>query len=158
MSQRMDYIKASPTSFRLMLALEQHLRGSIDIKLLHLVKLRASQINGCAYCIDMHSKDALAAGEPVHRLLCLDAWRESPFYNDAERAALAWTDALTLVQQTNAPDADFAALKDHFSEQQIADLSWAIAAINAWNRIAIGFRSVPGVYQPPKAAHSPDRA
>lgn len=152
MDQRMDYVKASPDTFKAMLALEQALKSSgLEHGLLHIVKLRASQINGCAYCIDMHWKDARASGETEQRLYALDAWHESPFYTERERAALEWTEALTLVSTTHAPDAAFAKVREHFSEKETVDLSWAIAGINAWNRIAIGFRSKPGVYQPPKA-------
>lgn len=151
MTQRMDYIKASPETFRAMLGVENLLRGSLDAPLLHMVKLRASQINGCAYCIDMHWKDARAAGQSEQKLYALNAWRESPFYTDRERAALAWTESLTLVAQTHAPDAEFVAVREHFNDRELADLSWTIAAINAWNRIGIGFRSTPGAYQPPKA-------
>ena len=152
MEPRLDYIKASPEPFKAMLAMEQYLKTSgLEHGLLHMLKLRASQINGCAYCIDMHWKDARAAGETEQRLYALGAWRESPFYTERERAALAWTEALTLVSHTHAPDADYDGLKAHFADKEAADLSWAIALINAWNRIAIGFRSKPGVYQPPKA-------
>jgi AhpD family alkylhydroperoxidase len=150
MHQRMNYISASPEVFKAMLDVEKTLHASFDGKLLHMVKLRASQINGCAYCVDMHWKDARNAGESEERLYMLNAWRESGLYSDPERAALAWTEALTLVNTTHAPDEDYAALKSHYSEKQIADLSWAIATINAWNRIAIGFRATPGVYQAPK--------
>ncbi len=154
MEQRLDYIKASPDGFKAMLALEKHITASLDHALLHLVKLLASQINGCAYCIDMHWKDARAGGgggESEERLYMLDAWRESSLYTDRERAAFAWTEALTLVSETHAPDADFAAAREHFTEKELVDLTWAIAGINAWNRVAIGFRSKPGVYQAPKA-------
>ncbi|MFO0784540.1 MAG: carboxymuconolactone decarboxylase family protein [Phycisphaerales bacterium] len=150
MNARLDYAKASPGGFQAMMAVEKHVRGAVDSAILHLVKLRASQINGCAFCIDMHWKDARAAGESEQRLYALDAWRESPFYSDRERAALAWTEALTLVSQTHAPDAEFDAARAHFADRELADLTWAIAAINAWNRIGIAFRSVPGAYQPPK--------
>lgn len=149
MDQRLDYIKASPGGFKAMLGVENHVRGAVDAVLLHLVKIRASQINGCAYCIDMHWKDARAAGQSEQRLYGLDAWRESPYYTDKERAALAWTEALTNVRDTHVPDADFALARDHFSDKELADLTWAVAAINSWNRVAIAFRSKPGVYQPP---------
>lgn len=151
MNARLDYAKASPGGFQAMMAVEKHVRGAVDGAILHLIKLRASQINGCAFCIDMHWKDARAAGELEQRLYALDAWRESPFYSDRERAALAWTEALTLVSETHAPDAVFDAARAHFDDRELADLTWAVAAINAWNRIGIAFRSVPGVYQPPKA-------
>lgn len=147
MSQRLDYGKASPEGFRAMLGVEKHVMASVDSALVHLVKLRASQVNGCAYCIDMHWKDARAAGESEMRLYGLDAWRESPYYSERERAVLAWTEAVTLISQTHAPDAEFGALREHFSEKEITDLTWAIAAINAWNRVAIAFRATPGEYQ-----------
>lgn len=150
MDQRLDHTKASPEGFHAMLGVEKHVRGSVDHGLLHLVKLRASQINGCAYCIDMHWKDARAAGETEQRLYALDAWRESPFYTDRERAALEWTEALTQITDGHAPDHAYDAVRPHFSEKQLVDLSWAIAAINSWNRMAIAFRSTPGVYQPPR--------
>lgn len=143
MSQRLDYVKASPEGFKAMLGVEGHVKGSVEKVLLHLVKLRASQINGCAFCIDMHWREARADGETEQRLYSLDAWREAPFYSEKERAALEWTEALTLVASTHAPDGAFAAARAQFGDKELADLSWAIAAINAWNRIAIGFRAVP---------------
>jgi AhpD family alkylhydroperoxidase len=147
-TQRLDYMKASPEGLKAMMALESHCKGAVDRTLLHLVKLRASQVNGCAFCIDMHWKEARAAGEPEHRLYGLGAWRESPAYSDRERAALAWTEALTLVSVTHAPDADFAQARAAFTDRELADLSWAIAAINSWNRIAIGFRVPPAATSP----------
>jgi AhpD family alkylhydroperoxidase len=123
-------------------------QSGLEESLLGLVFLRASQINGCAFCIDMHSKDARALGESEQRLYELDAWRETPFYTDRERAALEWTEALTLVSETHAPDESYEGLKAHFSEKEIVDLTYAIAVINTWNRIAIGLRAVPGHYQP----------
>lgn len=147
MKQRMNYVGASPEAFKAMMAIETYLHGTMEPKLLHMVKLRASQINGCAYCIDMHWKDARAAGETEQRLYGLDAWRESPYYTDRERAALGWTEALTLVAETHAPDADWEAARAAFSDKELADLSWAIAAINAWNRMAIGMRAEPGKYR-----------
>jgi AhpD family alkylhydroperoxidase len=150
MEPRMDYPKASPGAYRAMLGLETFVRQSgIDHGLLHLVKMRASQLNGCAYCIDMHSKDARAAGETEQRLYALDAWRETPFYTPRERAALAWTEALTLVREGHVPDAVFQEARAAFSEQELMDLTMAVVAINGWNRIAIAFRAVPGTYQPP---------
>jgi AhpD family alkylhydroperoxidase len=114
----------------------------------HLIKMRASQINGCAYCIDMHSKDARAAGETEQRLYALDAWREAPFYTDRERAALAWTEALTLIREGHAPDGVYEQVRQHLAEDELVALSVAIATINAWNRLAIGLRAVPGTYRP----------
>ena len=146
----MNYPKASPEAFRAMMGVETYLHGcGIEPSLLHILKLRASQINGCAYCIDMHWKDSRAAGEPEHRLYALDAWRESPFYTERERAALAWCESLTNISATHAPDEDFAAVRAHFDDKSLVDLTWIIAAINAWNRMAIAFRAVPGKYQPP---------
>jgi AhpD family alkylhydroperoxidase len=156
MKTRLEYWKFAPAPFKAMLSLEAALRESgLDHALLHMVKLRASQINGCAYCIDMHWKDARAAGESEQRLYGLDAWAESPYYSERERAALAWTEALTKITEGHAPDAAFDAARAHFSEKELADLTWAVAAINAWNRVAIAFRSEAGSYKPP--AHQPQR-
>lgn len=152
MQTRLDYIKASPECFQVMLTLDSKLRAKVDHSLFHLVKLRASQINGCAFCIDMHWKDARAGGESEQRLYGLDAWRESPYYTDAERAALEWTECLTRLDARGVPDEAFEALRSHFSDAQIADLSWTIAAINAWNRMGVGLRPKAGAYQPPKHA------
>ncbi len=150
MQHRMNYPKAAPEAFKAMMGVEAYLHQcGLEPSLLHMLKLRASQINGCAYCIDMHWQDCRAAGESEQRLYALDAWRESPFYTDRERAALAWCDALTHVARTHAPDEDFAAVRAHFDDKQLADLTWVIAAINAWNRMAIAFRAVPGKYRPP---------
>jgi AhpD family alkylhydroperoxidase len=151
MKERIDYQKFAHEALHSLLAIERYLAASgIDPKLLHLIKLRASQINGCAYCIDMHSKDARAAGETEQRLYELNAWGETPFYSERERAALEWTEALTLISQTHAPDDVFERVSAQFSEKEIVDLTYAIASINTWNRIAIAFRAVPGTYQPAK--------
>jgi AhpD family alkylhydroperoxidase len=152
MNQRMNYTAASPDAFKAMLALEKHVAASVEPGIFHLVKLRASQINGCAYCIDMHWKDARAGGETEQRLYGLGAWRESPYYTDKERAALGWTESVTLIAATHAEDEDFAAVREHFDDRQLADLTWAIAAINAWNRVAIAFRATPGAYKA-RSAH-----
>lgn len=150
MKPRMEYWKIAPGAFKAMSAVETYLRESgIDKALLHMVKLRASQMNGCAYCIDMHWKDARAAGESDQRLYGLDAWREAAYYTDRERAALEWTEALTNITNGHAPDAVYDSVRGHFSEKELADLTWAIATINAWNRVAIGFRSEAGKYKPP---------
>lgn len=155
MEPRLDYRKFSPEPIKALYALETYLdQSSIEPKLLHLLKMRASQINGCAYCIDMHSKDARALGETEQRLYELNAWQETPFYTDRERAALEWTEALTLISQTHAPDESYERLKAHFSEKEIVDLTYAVAAINTWNRIAIGLRAVPGHYQPKSKSSS----
>lgn len=119
--------------------------------LLHLIKLRASQINGCAFCLDMHWKDLRAIGEEEKRLYALDAWREFPYYSDRERAALAWTEAMTLVTNGHVPDAVYEEVRPHFNDKELSDLSIAVAAINAWNRMGIATRAVPGLYQPAKA-------
>ena len=152
MDARLDYAKLSMDPVRAMHALEKYLRScSLDRSLLELVKIRASQINGCAYCIDMHTKDARAAGETEQRIYALSAWRETPFFNDRERAALAWTEAVTLIPG-GVSDELFDRSRAHFSDQELADLTWAVAAINSWNRIAISFRAVPGDYQPSKTS------
>ena len=149
MSTRIDYSKASPAAFRAMFGLEKYVHGcGLEAPLLELVKMRASQINGCAFCLDMHSKDARAAGETEQRLYLLSAWREAPFYTERERAALAWTEALTLVSEDHVPDEVYDEVRGHFSEKELVDLSLAVVAINGWNRLAVGFRSEVGAYQP----------
>ncbi|TAM56355.1 carboxymuconolactone decarboxylase family protein [bacterium] len=157
MKARMNYRTASPAVLNGMMELEQAVRkhGGLESSLLELVKMRASQINGCAYCLDMHSKDARAAGETEQRLYGLSAWREAPYYTDRERAALAWAEALTLVSESHAPDDVYAEMRAHFSEPEAVALTMAIIAINGWNRLAIGFRAEAGTYQPPAvgAAH-----
>ncbi|HZR70612.1 MAG TPA: carboxymuconolactone decarboxylase family protein [Burkholderiales bacterium] len=151
MQPRLNYRKVAPAVLKTMLDMEAYLaKSSIEHSLLHLLKMRASQINGCAYCLDMHSKDARAGGETEQRLYALDAWRETPFYTPRERAALAWTESLTLISETHAPDDVWDELRAHFSEQEIADLTLAVVAINGWNRLAIGFRVEVGTYQPAK--------
>ncbi len=152
MEPRLDYTKASPEAYKAMAQLEGIVRRSgLDTKLLELIKIRASQMNGCAFCIDMHTKDARAKGESEQRIYALDAWRETPFFSDQERAALAWTEALTNIQQGHAPEAVYRELSGHFNEAEIVNLTLAITTINTWNRIAIGFRLVPGSYQPTTA-------
>ena len=151
MQERINYSKFAHEPLHNLLAIERYLaQSSIEPKLLHLLKLRASQINGCAYCIDMHAKDARAAGESEQRLYALDAWRETPFYTDRERAALEWTEALTQISVTHAPDESYERVRAHFSEQETVDLIYAISVINMWNRLAISTRAVPGSYQPVK--------
>jgi AhpD family alkylhydroperoxidase len=155
MQPRTDYRKYAQEGLKAVLNLEKYVAESgLDEKLLHLVKMRASQINGCAYCLDMHSLDARAIGETEQRLYTLDAWRETPFFTDRERAALAWAEALTLISQTHAPDDVYDELKKHFTEKEIVDLTLAVGAINFWNRLAISLRAVPGRYTPAKAAAS----
>lgn len=149
MTQRFSYDKAAPKAAQAMFALHRYVENSgLEHSLLELVKTRASQINGCAFCIDMHTKDARAAGETEQRLYALNAWRETDFYTDRERAALAWTESLTLISQTHAPDADYETARSEFSETELVNLTLAIITINGWNRLAIAFREEPGNYQP----------
>ncbi|PYV13315.1 MAG: carboxymuconolactone decarboxylase [Acidobacteria bacterium] len=149
MQERINVVKVAPELTKALLGLEQYIRGSgLEAPLLELVRMRASQINGCAYCLDMHSKDARAAGETEQRLYGLDAWREAPYYTDRERAALAWTEAVTLVSQGHVPDDVYQLARKEFSEKELVDLTAAVAAINAWNRLAISFRAPAGAYQP----------
>lgn len=150
MQPRIDR-NVAPGAYQVLRGLETYLHQSgLEIPLLHLIKLRASQINGCAYCIDMHWKDLRAIGENEQRLYGLDAWEESPYYTERERAALAWTEAVTRVSETHVPDEVYEQVRPHFSEKELADLTLAIATINAWNRLAISFRVEVGKYQPPK--------
>jgi AhpD family alkylhydroperoxidase len=151
MQSRIDGLKVAPGAYHAMLGLETYLHQcGLEIPLLHLIKLRASQINGCAYCIDMHWKDLRAIGENEQRLYGLDAWRESPYYSERERAALAWTEAVTLVASTQVPDAVYEEARRQFNEKEITDLTLAVATINAWNRLAISLRAEAGKYQPAK--------
>lgn len=155
MQPRIDYRKLAQGALNPMFALEKYIAESgLEPKLVHLVKMRASQINGCAYCLDMHSIDARAGGETEQRLYTLDAWRETPFFTDRERAALAWTEAVTLIAQTHAPDDVYAEMQKHFTEKEIVDLTFVVGTINLWNRLAISTRAVPGHYKPAKAATS----
>ena len=147
MKSRMDPAEAAPAAYKAMLALEHYLgQSSIERTLRDLIKMRVSQINGCAYCLDMHSKDARAAGETEQRLYLLNAWREAPFYSDRERAGLAWAEALTLVHQNHVPDQVYEEARRHFNEAELTELTLVVTTINSWNRIAIAFRSVPGTY------------
>ena len=155
MEPRIEYRKYAMEGQKALFALEKYIAEcGLEHKLIHLIKTRASQINGCAFCIDMHSKDARALGETEQRLYELDAWRETPFYTDRERAALAWTEALTLVSETHVPDAVYEEARKHFNEKELVDLTMAVATINMWNRIAISLRAVPGHYKPAAAAAS----
>jgi len=140
-SLRMDFTKVAPDAYRHLLQLEQTIAGHVDRKLLHLIKLRASQINGCAYCIGMHSDEALRDGEKPERLLMLDAWHESSLFDEKEGAALQWVEEVTLISEGHAHKESFDALKPHFSEEEIAWLTLAAAMINTWNRIAISSRA-----------------
>jgi AhpD family alkylhydroperoxidase len=153
MTARIDIQRVSPKATQAMLQLQKYVNDSgLEHSLLELVKMRASQINGCAYCLDMHSKDARAAGETEQRLYALDAWRETPFYSERERAALEWTEALTLVREGHVPDHVFEAAREHFSEQELVDLALAVVAINGWNRLSIAFRAEAGSYKVPRHA------
>ena len=153
MKARLNYARAAAGVYDAMDALDQYLATcGLDETVLHLVRLRASQLNGCAYCLDMHWKDLRALGESEQRLYSLDAWRECPYYSERERAALAWTEAVTLIHQGHAPDATFEEARAHFSEKELCDLTLALAAINAWNRLSIAARLVPGGYQAAKVA------
>lgn len=155
MQPRIDYRKFAQEPVKFLYEIEKYLAASgLDPKLLHLIKMRASQINGCAFCLDMHSLDARAAGETEQRLYTLDAWRETPFFSDRERAALAWAEAVTRVSETHVPDGVFEEVKQQFSEKEIVDLTLALGMINLWNRIAISLRAVPGHYRPAKASAS----
>ncbi len=150
---RIEYPKVAPEVLNAMLTLERQVHASgLEESLLDLVKLRASQINGCAYCIDMHTKDARARGETEQRLYELDAWRETPFYSERERAALAWTEAVTLVTDGHVPDQLFEEVRRHFTDRELANLTLAVVAINGWNRLGIAFRAEPGSYRAPLTA------
>jgi AhpD family alkylhydroperoxidase len=141
MQARLDASKAAPDAYRAVSALEKYVQGSgLAHGLIHLIKLRASQINGCAYCVDMHTKEARKDGHGEQWIALVSAWHESPLYTPEERAVLGWTEALTNLAQTRAPDADYDALRAHFSDDQIVKLTVAIGTINVWNRIAVGFR------------------
>lgn len=153
MTPRMNIFQAAPDAMKAMLAVEAAIDNSgLEHSLLELVKLRASQINGCAFCIHMHVTDAVKHGESAMRIHLLDAWRESPLYTDRERAALNWTESLTKVAKTGAPDADYERLKAHFDDKEIAYLTTLIAAINLWNRVQIGLRAVHPAEQASAAA------
>jgi AhpD family alkylhydroperoxidase len=151
MKARVDTGKHGGT-IQAMLALQRHVNESgLERSLLELVKMRASQINGCGYCLDMHSKDARAEGETEQRLYLLDAWREAPFYSERERAALEWTEAVTKITEGHVPDAVYEAVRAHFTEEELVHLTLAVVAINGWNRLMIAFRVEPGSYRPSAA-------
>jgi AhpD family alkylhydroperoxidase len=148
MERRLNPFKASPKGYQAMAALEHFVMScGLERPLLELVKLRASQINSCAYCIDMHSKDARALGETEQRLYLLNAWRDSPFYSERERAALEWTEAITLIAGHDVPDDVYERVAKQFSEEELANLTLAISTINSWNRLSIPFRIIPGSYK-----------
>lgn len=149
MKPRLDYGTVAPGTYDAMDALDRYLQDcSLEKALIMLVQLRASQLNGCAYCLDMHWKDLRAIGENEQRLYSLDAWRECPYYTERERAALAWTEAVTLITNDHVSDAVYEAVRQQFSERELSDLTLALAAINAWNRLSIAGRLTPGTYQP----------
>ncbi len=149
MKPRINLMNVSPGIVHAMLGLEKQVtKAGLDSRLLDLVRMRASQINGCSYCLDMHSKDARAAGETEQRLYGLNAWRETPYYSARERAALEWTEALTLVTQGHVPDDVYERVRQEFSEDELAHLSLAIVAINGWNRLNVAARTIPGDYVP----------
>lgn len=151
MKARLQYFKAAPGVLDTMLKLHQYLsQTGLEENLLNLVCLRASQINGCAYCLDMHWKDLRAAGESEQKLSMLEAWREAPGFTDRERVALAWTEAVTLVTQGHVPDEVYEEARGQFSETDLANLTLAVVAINGWNRLNVAFRTEAGHYQPPK--------
>jgi AhpD family alkylhydroperoxidase len=144
METRLNFYEASPGAMKAMAGLEQQIaRSSLERPLVELVRLRASQVNGCAYCVDMHSSDARKAGESERRLATVVVWREAPFFSDRERAALEWTEALTLVAQSRVPDEVWNQVKPYFTPEELVDLTLLVNAINAWNRFAIGFRKLP---------------
>ena len=162
MQPRIEYAEVAPADMAAMFSLENYVRQSgFDPALLELAKLRASQINGCAYCLDMYTKDARARGESEQRLYAVVVWRETPFFSERERAALAWTEAVTQVSHQHVSDEVYELARQHFSEKELVDLTLAIIAINGWNRLAISFRKGPGTYRPKmqsegtaKGAHS----
>jgi AhpD family alkylhydroperoxidase len=151
MKSRIEYAQIAPGAVEAMRALEKYVRTcGIDPKLLELIKIRASQINGCAYCLDMHTKDARAQGETEQRIYALNAWRETPFFTEKERAALAWTESVTQVSTSQVPDEVYEIVRQHLDEKEIVNITTAIVAINGWNRFAVSFRSVPGAYRSAK--------
>ena len=152
MQARLEVQKVSPAAYQAMLGLEAFVRkqSKLEPSLIQLVKMRASQINGCPYCLDMHSKDARAEGETEQRIYALSAWEETPFFTDRERAALALTEAVTLISDGHVPEAVYEKARRSFSEEELVNLALAIITINGWNRLAITFRFVPGEYQPGK--------
>jgi AhpD family alkylhydroperoxidase len=149
MESRINTAKVAPEPYQIMLQFGAYAKkAGFDPKLVELIKIRASQINGCAFCLDMHTKDARAIGETEQRIYCLNAWRESPFYSDAERAALALTEAVTLISTARVPDELYENVRKHFDEKQFVDLVFIINTINSWNRLQIATNALPGVYQP----------
>jgi AhpD family alkylhydroperoxidase len=149
MSQRLASAKAAPKAYHAMLALEQFVHEcGLESPLIELVKLRASYMNGCAYCVDMHTKDARAAGETEQRLFAVPVWRETPFFTPRERAALAWTESVTEIGRSGVPDEVYDEARQHFTELELVNLTMAVITINGWNRLAVSFRAEVGGYQP----------
>lgn len=158
MQQRLNAATAAPDAYRAMVQLETYLQGcGLEPGLIALVKTRASQINGCAYCVHMHTRDARAAGESEERLYLLSAWRESPLYTERERAALAWTDSLTRIAETQAPDEDYDKARSQFADDELVKLTLLIGAINTWNRLAVGFRNIHPTDAAPGTRNQPER-
>ncbi len=157
MKQRLDYSATAPDGIRILRQLERYLKkAGLEPALVELVKLRASQLNGCAYCIDMHTKDARSHGESEQRLYGITAWRETPFYSERERAALAWTETVTNISESQATEEIYQQVNRHFTEKELVDLTLAVIAINSWNRLAISFRTPAGSYQPDHPASNRD--
>jgi AhpD family alkylhydroperoxidase len=154
-SARVDYRRVSPEAMRAMAALERFVQGSgLESRLVELVKLRASYINGCAYCVDVHTKDARVAGESEQRLFAIPVWHETPYFTPRERAALAWTESVTDIGHSGVPDDVYEQARAEFSETELLALTMAIIAINGWTRLAVSFRTEPGTYQPRGARHA----
>jgi len=155
MQPRIEYAKLAPDAIAAMRGVEDYIRRcGLERPLIELVKLRASQINGCAYCVDMHTKDARAAGESEQRLYAVAVWHEAPFFSERERAALAWTEAVTEVSRGHVPDDLYQYARKHFGEKELVDLTMVVIAINGWNRLAVSFRTLAGTYQPMKEGAS----
>lgn len=153
MQSRLNFAKAAPDAYKAVAALDSYVKGSgIEPRLIHLIKLRASQINGCAYCVDMHTKEARHSGLSQQWINLVCVWRESPHFDERERAVLGWTEALTNVAETRAPDEAYEALKAHFNEEEMTKITVAIGAINVWNRLCVGFRALPPIDAPAVAA------
>ncbi len=155
MSSGVNYQRVAPAAVHALLSVENYVRqSSLEKPLLELVRLRASQINGCAYCVDMHTKDARAAGESEQRLYAVSVWTDAPFFSERERAALAWTEAVTRVSESHVPDEAYELAGHQFNEKELVDLTMAIIAINSWNRLSVSFRAEAGTYQPTERVHS----
>jgi AhpD family alkylhydroperoxidase len=153
MDARLRYVQAVPEARKAMFRLQEYVSNcGLEKSLLNLVDLRASQINGCAFCLDMHTKDARAEGESEQRLYLLSAWREAPFYSERERAALEWTEAVTLVANDHVPDEVYERVRPHFTDEELVNLTLAINVINSWNRLNVAFRTPTGTYRPREAA------